>query len=366
MLIVIPTYKRNDCLRWVLQSLVQCRVGKIPEPIRVLVVNNYPPAAAEIAGIVGEFSEYTRFEWQILYREKTLMPVDNWYSAIFGHALPDEVVFINSDDDLLLPLSLEARYLAITASKADMVLGKLGPNIFFSENGTKLLCLDQNIEDNPSVVHTIDYENLSGFSPQHLSNHCYRNTRGLRVAYEQAMSWCDSVTWLDFNIRTLFLPVYLPLALLLSKRNVIALQSQVILRGRDVEEIRKAPFGVPSWNHGFIHAVALIVMDDPVLRPLSQLNDLRISYCKQYIAWFPTYFFDKRLNRNIILKTQKAANIKWTMLLTFDLLTGLNLLIKDWLGLRGFKLSRLAKANSIPTAHFLQSIARPVDRQTGP
>lgn len=68
MLIVIPTYRRTDSLKWVLESLVKCRTRGIGEPIRVLVVNNHPAAKNSVAAVVSEYSRHSRFDWEILAR----------------------------------------------------------------------------------------------------------------------------------------------------------------------------------------------------------------------------------------------------------------------------------------------------------
>jgi hypothetical protein len=357
MLVVIPTYKRNECLRWVLQSLIQCHVDKIPDQVRVLVVNNYPPAADEIERIVNEFAQYKQFVWDILYRKKTLLPVENWFSAIFEWAHDDEVVVFNADDDLLLPLSLEVRYLEIIKSRADMLLAQAGPNIFFSKGGEKIFCCDTLKHANHSNSVLLDFGTVQNYAPQHLSNHCYKNTVAFRHAYEKAMAWCDEMQWLDYNNRTIFLPLFLPFALMLDGRDVSGLSEQVFLRGRDVDEIRKSPFGIPSWNHGFIHSVALSVMGNSALKNIAELDNLRRNYLHEYIRWFPTYFFDPRLQwRNVIL-AKNMAGITWAQLLSPKLFFGIKLVIKELAGLRGIDLERRARRDSVAGEEFLERIA---------
>ena len=356
MLIVIPTYKRNECLHWVLQSVAQSCVDEIPEKIRVLVVNNYPPAANEIKDIVEGFKKYTKFSWDILYREKTLIPIENWYSAIFDNALPNEVVFINSDDDLLLPLSLKSRYFEILKNKAEILLGMLGPNIFFSEGGNKIFCEAKPIIENIYQVKRVNYSNILEYAPQHLSNHCYLNTIELRNAYDLAFSWCEELTWLDRHNRTIFLPLYLPLALLLLGGVVIGLNLQTIWRGRDIDEIKISSFGVNGWNHGFIHGVVLIVLNNDQLKNIHELNSIRSESRDQYSKWFLTYLVDSRLELKKVLMTQRRANISWATIFSLNLLYGINLLFKHYFRLRGRRLIKLSKYKSIKTVDFMKSI----------
>ena len=192
--------------------------------------------------------------------------------------------------------------------------------------------------------------------PQHLSNHCYRNTQNFRVAYEKAMSWCEELNWLDYNNRTIFFPLYLACAIVYSGGKVAGIPIQAILRGRDLNEIINSPFGVPSWNHGFIHSCALIVLGNADLYQVTQLNNLRVSYLQEYVRWYLTYFFDSRLKWKVVLETQRRAGVTWSQILSPTLLQGISILVKDLVGLRGFKLSRIAKHESIGCEEFMVKI----------
>lgn len=358
MLIVIPTYKRNRCLRCVLQSLVQCHTDRIPEEIRVVVVNNYPPAAKEIADIVSHFSTDTRFQWEVLYREKTLLPVENWYSAIFEKSLENEVVFINSDDDLFMPRSLELRYLEVSRKEADLLLAHLGSTIFFYDDCQRLLCQKEPENTFDAEAEKIDFKDLHLFDPQHLSNHCYRKTRRLKACFDIAMSWCEELTWLDQHNRTINFPLLLTFALCHHGGKVCGLSVPLIVRGREIEEIISAKFGVPGWNHGFIHVCGLAVMNNRDLLEVKDLDRWRKNYLATYIQWFPTYPFDHRLSWRMIKEMHNRSGLKWHSLLSKNVLKGFLIVLSDWLGFRGRRLKKMASKESISAESFVTGLAK--------
>ena len=358
MLIVIPTYKRNQCLRWVLQSVIQSEISRIHEPVRVLIVNNYPPDAEKIKGIVEPFSSDERFEWKILYRKVTLMPVDNWYSAIFDNARRDEVVFINSDDDLLLPHSLQRRYFEINELGSDLLLSQLGGNILFSEDGQRVMGEPhRNVLCNQKSK-ILDIEEISSFAPQHLSNHCYRNTEKLQAAYRKAISWCQELDWLDENNRTIFLPLYLAYALLVCNGKVAGFQIHAVLRGRDLDEIASSKYGVPGWNHGFIHVCALIVLKNKDLGQYKSLDDIRRAYKREYLRWLATYFFDQRVGMKMWWRTHHETGLQFSNIKPSDILFGIGLIVKSALRLQGRKLRRAARGGSMRTEDFMVKLSR--------
>jgi len=176
MLIVIPTYNRIESLKYVLQSIVQSDVCGVSDSIRILIVNNYPPAAQDLKEMVDRFLEHDHFEWKILYRRETLPPAKNWYSAVTEYARPNEVVMMNSDDDLVFPWSIKSRYLAAVGGNADMVLAGLSDGVYFSGDSQRILYPPEIFKPNPASMAKINMSSIVAFSPQHLSNHCYRNT----------------------------------------------------------------------------------------------------------------------------------------------------------------------------------------------
>ncbi len=357
MLIVIPTYRRNACLHWVLQSLVQCRTDTLDEPVRVLVVNNYPPAKDEIQNIVDRFSHDGRFSWQILFRDTTLPPVENWYSSILAHAQPDEVVMINADDDLFFPWSLEERYREIRRLDAELLLAELDSSLIFSQHAQRVCHLEHFPIPETARGTRLSLEDVYDYTPQHLSNHCYRNTQAFRDSLVKAQAWCHAQDWLDFHNRTLFITLYLPYAILLSGGRVVGLPQKCVIRGRDLEEVQAAKYGVPSWNHGFIHLCALGVLDNSELKEFSQLDSVRAKYSDEFVRWFLTCLFDARVGRKRLVETLDRVHFPLARLASLKALHGANLVVRDLLRLRAWRLARASARHSVPMDQFMNRLA---------
>ena len=334
---------------------MQCEVAGIPEPIRVVIVNNYPLAANEIATIVAGFSSDARFEWHVIFRERTLDPIDNWYSAIADHGLADEVVFLHSDDDIFLPWSLRLRYDGITNRRGDVLFAHLGPTAFFLDGATQIFCPRLPPHAGSSQVKTITASEVARYAPQHLSNHCYRNTECFRRALARGMDWCNSLDWLDFNARTLMLPLYLPFAVILEGGQVLGLEAACILRGQDLDEVARVPFGVANWNTGFIHLPAWHILRNTELGPIRSLDGLRDEYATIFVQWFLTYFLDKRVGWKKVRTSMQSTGFSWWRLVSPKIMFGLKLLASDWLKIRTWRIRRKTEA-ARPTGDFLESL----------
>jgi hypothetical protein len=356
MLIVIPTYKRNHCLKWVLQSLVQCKTDNIFEPVRVLVVNNYPPAREQIKNIVASFVHEKRFSWDVLCREKTLSAVENWYSAISDRALEGEVVFLNSDDDLFYPWSLEYRFEAITNFEADLLLAQIDGYLYFSKQATMVYqpLAFPNVDNVTASL--LGYGQIYSYSPQAVSNHCYRNTNQFRAGLTKAMAWCQAQDWLDFNNQTQFITLYLPYAILLNGGKVAGLNKKCIILAKDIEEMRESKYGIPIANHGFMHLCALGVLNNEELGPLRELDLIRKDYSDEFLNWFLTCLFDKRVGMRKAISTLKKVGFPLRHFFSPRVLCGFDLIFRDLLGLNVFRLKKKCILGSVPAEKFLESL----------
>lgn len=357
MLIVIPTYKRNACLKWVLKSLIQCRTENITEPIRVVVVNNYPPARDEIRTIVCEFSRDKRFLWDVLYRESTLPPIENWYSAIFELALPDEVVLLHGDDDLFLPWSIEKKFAEACRLNVDLLLSQIGLGLFFGEQTRKVLYTSSLPSESKSCAEILNIGQVYDYAPQHVSNHCYRNTKSFKSGYAKAMSWCNAQDWVKYILRTANFPLYMSYAILLSGGRVGGLRSKCIIRGSDAEENRQLKYGTHEENHGFMHLLALGVLNNSELKEFSQLDSVRSAYTDPFIAWAITYLCDSRVGYTMLFETLRKLEFPVSRLFSYKAIHGFKLLFAELFGLRGVRLRRQMRYNSIPTETFMERLA---------
>lgn len=356
MLIVIPTYRRNATLKWVLQSLVQCRTESIPEPIRVLVVNNYPPAREEITAIVADYSHEKRFEWDILYREKTLPPVESWYSAIRENALPDEVVLLHGDDDIFCPWSLEDRYKAICSLNADMLLSQSGGRIVFLPDQVSALFSASSLPKRRADAKTaiVPWSDIHGWGPIFIGNNCYRYTEKWKRALSVSFEWCDQQDWLDWNTRTLMLPYYLAFAIKLLEGTVASLDQVCVIRGGDLVEIRNSGYGSPGWNSGFLAFCAYGVLTSDPLAGHKDLEGARRAQMMMAARWLPTIYFDSRIPSDMRKETLSRIRLPHTKECVFQVVLGLRLLLGEILNLRGLRWRLQARHHARPVQEILQ------------
>lgn len=356
MLIVIPTYRRNDSVRWVLRSLIQCDTDKIPEKVRVLVVNNYPPAKNEIDKIVAEFSVNTHLDWNILCREKSLPPIENWYSAICDHAFNDEVVLLHGDDDILCPWSLEDRYAAICEKPADMLLSRSASRFIFLPDGVSGMLYPDAWPERltPGETSEINLADIHHWGPAFIGNHCYRNTVLWRRALEVSFAWCHRQDWLDYDSRTLMLPVYLPYALKILQGRLSGLDRTNAIRGGSLTEIKDSTYGSPGWNSGFLALCAYGVFTSDPLAEITELDATRKELIMMATHWLSTMFFDPRIPAEIRRETFRRIRIPLTTESGIQLLLGTKLLLGEMLKLRGWRWNMLAKNSARPVSDLLQ------------
>ena len=344
LLIVIPTYRRNATLKWVLQSLVQCRTKSIREPIRVLIVNNYPSAGKEIASIVSEFISEKRFEWNIIYREKTLPPVENWYSAICENALPDEVVFLHGDDDIFCPWSLEDRYEAICSTNADVLLSKSADRILFLPDQVSALFSESMSPKRQANARTaaIPWEDIHKWGAVFIGNNCYRYTEKWKRALSVSFDWCHQQDWLDWNTRTLMFPYYLPFAIKHLEGTLASLDQACVIRGGDFIEIRDSAYGSPGWNGGFLVLCAYGVLTTGPMADIEELEGARRELMMMAARWLPTIYFDSRIPSAMRKETFRRIGIPHTKECIFQVMMGF-----DW---RDVKPARVEMESAGPTS----------------
>jgi len=356
MLVVIPTYRRIATLKWVLQSLVQCRTESIREPIRVLVVNNHPSASKEITRVVSDFTSEKRFEWSIICREKTLPPVQNWYSAICENALPDEVVFLHGDDDIFCPWSLEDRYEAICSESADVLLSKSADRILFLPDQVSAI-----FNENMSLKRRADLKtaaipwiNIHEWGAVFIGNNSYRYTEKWKRALSVSFEWCHRQDWLDWNTRTLMLPFYLPFAIKQLEGTLVGLDQVCVIRGGDFIEIRDSAYGSPGWNGGFLSLCAYGVLTSAPLACFKELDAARRDLMMTAAKWLPTFYHDSRIPSGMRKETLRRIGIPHTKECALQVVMGFRLLLGEMLNLRGWKWSLQTRHHARPLQEILQ------------
>lgn len=357
MLVVIPTFRRNQYLHWVLRAVAQCEVKDIPERVRILVVNNYPPARDEVEATVAGFKPDLRFDWKVLGREKSLDPVDNWYSAILSEAHPDEVVILLGDDDILPPWSLVDRFASITEFKADMLLsyGAAG-RVYYFEQGEKVYYPRPLPAHRLGLkAHDLKIANMLPYGAIGIWTHCYRFTAHFKAGLEKAFAWCDELTWADRSNRTLMLPEFLPVAITRCGGRVIGLDHACALRGGEVGEITKAPFGSHGWNSALIALLALHIYRNRELADDPALEGHRHSTVQSVIEHLPSLFLDSRVDP-AMRRRALSGSFKASWLLSPLLLRGVRRVAAHYLRLTGWTLRRISEAQFQDTEEFLTQL----------
>ncbi|MHB0995544.1 MAG: glycosyltransferase family A protein [Elusimicrobiales bacterium] len=359
MLFVIPTFNRLGRLEWTLRSLLQ---AKMPagEPLRVCIANNAPGTASAVAEVVERAKAQpgaARAEWTFLNREKTLPPVENWYSAIKSQAKEGEVVFLHGDDDLLLPGGAAARQAAAASAGADMLMSRSLHSLYFLP-GDERVYPSFGPAAGPAGAELSDlgWEDIDGWGPAFMGNHCYRYTPKFREALELSFKWCDKQEWLDWNTRALMLPYYLPFAVKLCGGRLLGLDSACVIRGTGLEETLKAPFGVPTWNPGFISLCATGVMSNRDLAGIGGLRTAHASLQSMASDWFLTYFIDKRIKPETRKETFKRLGLPTKAFFPASLMRGVSLIALGALGLRNLRVRLKASARAVPAADYLREI----------
>lgn len=358
MLFVIPTFNRLGRLEWTLRSLLQ---AKMPEgdPLRVCIANNAPGTSKAVLGVVEKAKKHpgaARAEWIFLNREQTMPPAKSWYSAVQECAREGEVVFLHGDDDLLLPNGVLARQSAALSQGADMVLSRSLHSLFFLPGDMRVYPNFTLPASGPARVFSLGWEDIDSWGPAFIGNHCYRNTGKFREALALSFRWCGSLDWLDWDTRTVMLPYYLPFAIKFCGGSLTGLDSHCVIRGTGLEESLKAPFGVPTWNPGFISLCATGVLDNKDLSGVRNISSALASLQSQASDWFLTYFVDKRIKPETRRETFRRLGLPANAFSPASILRGVSLIALGALGLRNLRIRLKAAARAVPAADYLREI----------
>jgi hypothetical protein len=358
--IFIPTYQRLACLRWVLESLTRCRISAIQEPIAVYVISNYPPDNADVAALVDMFRlRDPRFAWHTISREKTLDPVESWYSAIDAHSKDGEVVLLNGDDDLFLPWSLETRYRLLIDRGADMALTNFVGRLFIDELGDRAVFTGE-MPVSPKTMHARKWQEtgISTIEPSFISNHVYRMTRNMKDAIRVAFAACDTQTWISRRDRTLMLPYILPFCVHGLGGHVDAWDYPCVIRGASIKDVSGSLFGVPGWNTVFANLMAY----DLFVRCTFPTADLDVrahlaALRGAVIAGGATLWVDKRISRRVVAQTLKSAEFRAGWFLNRSALGGLLTVLVASLRLTGLRLRWMLRRSDLRMTSLIRAFS---------
>lgn len=310
MLVIIPTFKRLESLKWVIISLLNAKLPLLKSKPRLVVLNNYPPNSFAVEELVNKiFDEHSKSEdWQLLFkhRQKTVPPVVNWYSAINEFAMSEEIVFLHGDDDLFLRNDLKERYEIIVQNKAD---------IFVSNFHGGLTFIDENKFHTKNYEELINYKEIPSLnnekfiSSPFISAQVIKKSSYFDRAYQLCHDWINQLNWADFKQTSLMLPFYLPIAIEFLGGKVISTQKKYVLRGTSLLDRTNSPYGVPTWNSGYVALFTQGVLTNSDLSKVESLDKARISNMHFVNTWFYTFFFDKRINKYELKATLQRIKI---------------------------------------------------------
>jgi hypothetical protein len=360
MIVLIPSYKRAEILHWVIRSVVNCDTQGIDERILILVVNNYYPNRAFVDSIIAKFRSEKEFECRVIHREKTLLAVESWFSAMFSIAQEDEVVVLLGDDDIVLPWGLKKRYHHIIQQRADMLLSDFESRIYFFREGKECWYVGDELKVPVSEVLPQEWDIYPAPHPEpsFMSNHCYRNTANFRKGLELAFSWCATQDWIPPEFRTGILPYYLPYCIKYSDGKVISLQEKCVLRGAVAEEMFYQDYS-DGGNSAFY---ALCCYNTFVNRKLhfeiEAFYELQDFFRNQFLKGFFTIFFNWKISTKCLVKTISESKLTGWDLLDRRVIRGIPSVLGQVPGLKGLRLRRRKASNEdlIPTGHFLENI----------
>jgi hypothetical protein len=356
MLVLVPTYKRLDSLYRVLYSLLNSDLPYLENKARVAIVNNYPPNEENIINIIKKIKKEHKnsalWEWTFINREKTLPPVQNWYDAVFQLAENGEIVFFVGDDDPLPIGSLSERYTALTKSYALYVFGKLH-SVFFPVNSQNILLLEYPKFSANTKATQVNYNNFLNCTSIHISNHCFKFDERFTSSYRKAMGWCDKLEYVDFNTRTLFIPLFIPLAALTLNYSIIFIDNVVIFRGMSIQEISSSNNGIANWDLGFISLAAYVIIKiTPEIEKNELLNDLKNDLLSTYKNYYYTTRLNKKVDKVTLHMLEKEAGFDKCQLSFKDYSHNLFLILKNIFRINGITLKFKALKDSINADGF--------------
>lgn len=360
MIVLLPSYKRTFLLELVINSILNSSTVLIQEDITILVVNNAPENKSIVDNIVSKIEVKSKFSIDIIHRDKTMPGVYSWFEALEKKAKENEVVCMLGDDDILYPLSLEKRYLALKDCKADMLLTKYTDRLYFHDNGSKCFLNGEleNYNFEGSKCSKWLYSNYpstgpKGSQPSFVSNHSYRYTSNLKKGLKKAYLWCDAQSDVSEEMRTGNIPFYLAYAIKASDGLVVECDFDGVIRGHVVEEI-----GFQEYADGGSTAFFNLLLYDTFSNKnlhddLSLFKKNRDHFKNAFLMGFISILLNKKIPNKVLYAYVKKCNISFYNRRVF--LALINIIVQV-VGLRGYRIKQKSKTNIfVNTKNFLNS-----------
>lgn len=296
MLVVVPSYKRFETLRWSLISVFRSGAG-IVEPKRLVLVNNDPGTNSEAEKFLGEVmeTESAAKDWETSFigRVPAMIPALSWFGAIYDIAEDGEIAMIHGDDDICLPGSLAARASAIENSDSSFLVSRHQGRLVFSESDR--FHSPPFPKPQKCKPAKLNHESSDLANAAFIGNNTYRFDSNFREVLDTTIRFTESQDWLSEHERTLMLPCYLPLVAIHLDKSVACLPMACELRGSSQDDLTKHPFQHPSWNSGFFYGVVLDFLHRSPLGTDSRFDGEREHHRRLTAHWFLAVLADSRI-----------------------------------------------------------------------
>ncbi|MCA6379550.1 MAG: hypothetical protein IM606_16930 [Cytophagales bacterium] len=337
MLVVVPTYKRLDCLRLSLLSIFN---NELPpdETCRLVISNNYPPHSEAVEEIVTTLCSHPNFnKWQVVFHHQlnTVPAVDNWYQTILDFANEEEMVVLHGDDDLLTPWSLADRLSLLATRQADFLLTGVCSGLTFLSITSIQYRGNWPVRNRDDQGQILSFSDFEDFGNVFIGSQTYRFTPNFKAAIKQAKQWTETQTWLDYETRNIMFPYYLLVAIQLTPAKVIGCHWHGCIRGTSLHERVNAPFNHSyGWNSGVMDMLVLELMNHPDLlnKPLDRTREL-LAY--QAANWYLTLYLDPRVTSVFRRELLKRVNVKMSFK---NCLFGIKVILQQYLGLKAISI----------------------------
>jgi len=278
--VVVPTYRRPGPLGWALASILRQRFpGNPPAHRRLVILNNdssTDPVIKVVERVVDRIGE-NGWEVKLHHRNPPIHAVNNMYNGIAEFADEGDVVFLNGDDDLMLPDSLALRAEMFRCEpNMDILLARGMSALLFtagnSEQNTRAFFMEKGTE--PAVrqgVRLMRMEDLCRIGYILISCHAYRNGARFRGISAETRALLLRLPC-GGDDRLSMMPQFLPI-LGVRQGGVFATETRACLRGQFAHDVLNHRSGSGYWGIS-----ALYLLTQTELQQEPDLDLMREEY----------------------------------------------------------------------------------------
>jgi|GEM_PF-5344721 len=330
ILINIPTYKREHLLNRVLTSIetsIQEAKKNIPDlVVNVIISNN---------DVSTKIKKSEHNDWiEIKNRTVAVSPNENWYSVLLENENKYDAYTIIGDDDFV-----ESDYvkeiLHLTANIKDEAIYIRGyrKELFISENCEFL----KKEKTDGGIGKEWVYEKLddsySVYTPAFISSHLYTDINKLKKIrkYIRCVGGRifdgSSIPYLLMEPEMIFIAA-------LGLYGKIAVSPNLkVLRGVQIREKIDEPYGIRSWNSGFLMAIYALFTMHKEFDLIDGIESHRVRCANQALCWFFPCLFDRRLKKRDVLFVYRKLGLFKVLNLKLLIMT-IRLVLSEKIGIR--------------------------------